>query len=485
METEKIVTELYALRAGLSLIAKEMDKLDSEQIAAEKQKTAAIAQARAIEANYAKTAAAYEDDYLKATQAVEKAKEYRFSARKDLDKVVGYVNYDKKVYEARKRKKKQVLKVEIFFILLHLVIAGLAYFSIFLLNFNGYVFIPILAISLGIGITEWILPYQGYDISDMDVDFGIINGGLYFFFFWLVFLFNAASYLAFMIIGFCGTSDEVSIIAILVVIAVSTMLCLIIACMIIVAMPKACRYSNYWEEKKQYPESRYAEANADYNRLRAEKEDLERKKKEHEVTLSMSKNECELRCKKIDEWYKSTCAATEKKYTPIGMEIWNTLAKTYGHLLDVRDWKILDLVIWQLETRRADSIKEALQLADREVQTDRIVGALQSASNAICSQIRMGFGSLQAQLDYNFHSLANQFAASARDIASRIDDSTRTMQASQESNMLAMNRNLEQITSQASLQTALLEKADTSSKDLLAAVEKLQKTKFKIDTDSN
>ena len=67
----------------------------------------------------------------------------------------------------------------------------------------------------------------------------------------------------------------------------------------------------------------------------------------------------------------------------------------YKNFLDERDWKNLDLVIYEIETRRADSIKEALQLTDRELQTDRIVKTLGEATKAICYTVSRGFFELQ------------------------------------------------------------------------------------------
>lgn len=42
------------------------------------------------------------------------------------------------------------------------------------------------------------------------------------------------------------------------------------------------------------------------------------------------------------------------------------LENAYGDILDSRDWDKLDKIIYLLETHRADTVKEALQLIDRE-----------------------------------------------------------------------------------------------------------------------
>lgn len=65
----------------------------------------------------------------------------------------------------------------------------------------------------------------------------------------------------------------------------------------------------------------------------------------------------------------------------------SALVQTYSGIIDERDWQYLDLVIFYYETRRADSIKEALQLVDRQKQTEMIVSAVQEAGREICSAI--------------------------------------------------------------------------------------------------
>lgn len=67
--------------------------------------------------------------------------------------------------------------------------------------------------------------------------------------------------------------------------------------------------------------------------------------------------------------------------------VYVSLVQTCADLLDERDWQYLDLLIYYYETRRADSLKEALQLVDREKQTEMIASAVKAASSEICSSI--------------------------------------------------------------------------------------------------
>ncbi|MDE7082381.1 MAG: hypothetical protein K2O89_01595 [Clostridia bacterium] len=52
------------------------------------------------------------------------------------------------------------------------------------------------------------------------------------------------------------------------------------------------------------------------------------------------------------------------------LDVKMTLENTYGDILNYRDWDKLDMIIYLLETYRADTIKEALQLIDREQQSN-------------------------------------------------------------------------------------------------------------------
>lgn len=75
-------------------------------------------------------------------------------------------------------------------------------------------------------------------------------------------------------------------------------------------------------------------------------------------------------------------------------EFYLALQKQFSHIIDDRDWKNLDLVVFELETRRADTIKEALQLVDRELQTERLEKTITLAAEQICREIKQGFSQL-------------------------------------------------------------------------------------------
>ena len=132
------------------------------------------------------------------------------------------------------------------------------------------------------------------------------------------------------------------------------------------------------------------------------------------------------------EGQKQQLAAIEKKYPPLhakvreqaasaaapaidGCNVLNAaLEKEFGALLDERDWKHLDLIIFYFETGRADSFKEALQQVDREVQTNRIVGAIENAGTLIARTIHMGMTALRADMVRCFSLLSEQIDSLGR-----------------------------------------------------------------------
>ncbi|MDE7209325.1 MAG: hypothetical protein K2O31_05515 [Clostridia bacterium] len=128
--------------------------------------------------------------------------------------------------------------------------------------------------------------------------------------------------------------------------------------------------------------------------------------------------------------------------------LYQSLQKTFNKLLDERDWQYLDLIIFYIETGRAESIKEALQLLEREIQTKRIIGAIQEATECICSTIESAAARISAQLGV----ISNQLSQIA----------------SQQQVQIAQNA---EIISQAKLQNALIAKSNVTSEQLMNDVE--------------
>lgn len=68
--------------------------------------------------------------------------------------------------------------------------------------------------------------------------------------------------------------------------------------------------------------------------------------------------------------------------------------KEFSPILDLRDWENLDLIIYFLETHRAETLKEALQQVDMEKRTDKIVKTIKAAADKICLTLEIGFSSI-------------------------------------------------------------------------------------------
>ncbi len=137
----------------------------------------------------------------------------------------------------------------------------------------------------------------------------------------------------------------------------------------------------------------------------------------------------------------------------------NTLEKTYSKLLNPADWKNIDLCIFYLQTGRSDTIKESLQLVDRQRQTDEIVRAIDAASDRICTEIRGGFAALGSTMVTCLNALSYQMEVVSNTLSSQHAETVRALGTIEE--------NSAKVLSATQLNNALLEKANTSSERLL------------------
>lgn len=150
----------------------------------------------------------------------------------------------------------------------------------------------------------------------------------------------------------------------------------------------------------------------------------------------------------------------------------NTLEKTYADLLDLRDWQYIDYLIYMLETRRAENLKEALQLTDREIQTQRIVETLKTATQAICNTIQTNLGQIKQSMEKQFTLLRNNLNKKMDEIKSEISN----MGAEINSNLSAIRANqniqmayLADISSQEHMSNAIAQKSAKTSQELLTS----------------
>lgn len=127
------------------------------------------------------------------------------------------------------------------------------------------------------------------------------------------------------------------------------------------------------------------------------------------------------------------------------------LKKQFNPLLDERDWQNLDLVIYELETRRADTVKEALQLVDRELQTERIQQTIALATEQICHEIRRGF----AELNSTIRECCRVISAQLNVVSMQLDE---------------MSGQLSELCDSVNMGNALQAKANVTSAQLLSDV---------------
>ncbi|MBQ8657617.1 MAG: hypothetical protein IJ506_00595 [Clostridia bacterium] len=103
---------------------------------------------------------------------------------------------------------------------------------------------------------------------------------------------------------------------------------------------------------------------------------------------------------------ETTAVLREKKKNC--QAVYTALEKQYSPLLDSRDWQHIDLLIFYFETRRADNMKEALQLVDRQVQTNSILQAIKTATAEITDTIRISTSRMAQIVGNGFTLLSSQ-----------------------------------------------------------------------------
>lgn len=132
----------------------------------------------------------------------------------------------------------------------------------------------------------------------------------------------------------------------------------------------------------------------------------------------------------------------------------------YSEILDKRDWKYIDYIIYLFETRRADNIPQALQQVDAKKMNDNIITAITTANENICSNLQFGFNSINSKL----------IAINASIVAS--------INATYAQNTLLMqtNNNISKLISAQQMQNALISQANVDSYKMVESINKLQST---------
>ena len=148
------------------------------------------------------------------------------------------------------------------------------------------------------------------------------------------------------------------------------------------------------------------------------------------------------------------------------------LQRQFGKLLDPRDWKYVDLVIFNYETGRAFTRQEALQLVDRETQTDRIIASIDRAAKYIgdcvktaAIMVTSAISNVSQQLgemNRNMQGLASGMESVNTRIGALADVQARQLEAAN-----AQNAQIAALVSETSLNNALLAKSNQTSQRLM------------------
>ena len=133
----------------------------------------------------------------------------------------------------------------------------------------------------------------------------------------------------------------------------------------------------------------------------------------------------------------------------------NLISVCTQDFIDQRDLKYLDFIIYYIETKRADTIKEALQQTDLHIRHNEIIGMMKTVTTAICSTIQSSIDSLsfslQSQLG-ELHSELMQNNSALSDMSEKFDN----------------------LISAQELNNALLKKANVSSEKLVENLDYLK-----------
>ncbi len=200
--------------------------------------------------------------------------------------------------------------------------------------------------------------------------------------------------------------------------------------------------------------------------------------KEYNASIADKENEIKQRQERIEVLKAINLVDMRKNYNSVALpairraEAVNVaLKKTYSPLIMQSDWENIDMLIYYLSTGRADDLKEALQLYDRQKQTDEIVGAIRQAEYTIANEIRSGFRVLGTAMVRCFKILSEQLSVQHAETMEALGNLNQSIQAN---TAAVAASSAAQVLSDKQLKKALTDKIDTSSKRLVDDMKKMQ-----------
>lgn len=112
-------------------------------------------------------------------------------------------------------------------------------------------------------------------------------------------------------------------------------------------------------------------------------------------------------------------------YVEVAVALTAALDVAFAEYIDFRDWENLDYIIYCIETRRSDNMKEALAAVDRQRQTEQIVSAVEAAGREIGRTMNMAINRLGDRMVSCFKVVSAQLERQSRQlsaIGSKMDD---------------------------------------------------------------
>ena len=144
-----------------------------------------------------------------------------------------------------------------------------------------------------------------------------------------------------------------------------------------------------------------------------------------------------------------------------------SLLEEYGHIITEDDWENIDLLIFYLNTGRADSLKEALQLVDRQRQTDQIADAIDTAASYISNTIETNTYKLARVMDNCFSKLSNQIDRNHQELLSSVNSMSGNLNSNLSSLTSTMRKQGEALLDAQALNASLLKASNQSSENLM------------------
>ncbi len=80
-----------------------------------------------------------------------------------------------------------------------------------------------------------------------------------------------------------------------------------------------------------------------------------------------------------------------------------------------------DYLIYLFETKRASSVKEALQLLDEQRRSDRLLNTISQCSETICTGIRYGLGAIEHELFMSTNAISNMVKSQSKRFSDAVD----------------------------------------------------------------